>query len=168
METGRVTDRLRVVLDTNVFVSAFLSRNPTSPTREIMERWQAGEFTLLLSDALVDEISEKLLEKGIDEARVVMFLSLLERLASWVHVPPEALQPVVTADPDDDLVLGCAVVGGADYLVTYDPHFDPPGGRHKGKCYPHPASDSQASASGVGSTPHSRNGGRGSVPPRKR
>ena len=127
-----MTDRLRVVLDTNVFVSAFLSRNPASPTREIMERWQAGEFTLLLSDALVDEISEKLLEKGIDEARVVMFLSLLERLASWVHVPPEALQPVVTADPDDDLVLACAVVGAADYLVTYDPHFDPLGGQHKG------------------------------------
>ena len=42
-----MTERLRAVLDTNVFVSAFLSRNPTSPTREIVQRWQAGEFVLL-------------------------------------------------------------------------------------------------------------------------
>lgn len=61
METGRVTERLRAVLDTNVFVSAFLSRSPTSPTREIVSRWQAGEFVLLCSPHLLDEITEKLL-----------------------------------------------------------------------------------------------------------
>lgn len=61
-----MTERLRVVLDTNVIVSAFLSRNPTSPTQEIIRRWQADEFTLLVSDAIVDELAEKLIEKGID------------------------------------------------------------------------------------------------------
>jgi predicted nucleic acid-binding protein len=49
-----VTKRLRAVLDTNVFVSAFLSRSPTSPTREVIQRWLADEFTLLISDALLD------------------------------------------------------------------------------------------------------------------
>ena len=29
------------------------------------------------------------------------------------------------ADPDDDQILACAVAGEADFLVTYDPHFDP-------------------------------------------
>jgi len=58
-----VTERLRAVLDTNVFVSAFLSRNPTSPTREIVQRWQAGEFVLLSSESLIDEVTEKLLSR---------------------------------------------------------------------------------------------------------
>ena len=39
---------VRAVLDTNVFVSAALSKNPTSPTREVLERWQRGEFVLLI------------------------------------------------------------------------------------------------------------------------
>jgi predicted nucleic acid-binding protein len=30
----------------------------------------------------------------------------------------------VAADPDDDQILACAVVGEANHLVTYDPHFD--------------------------------------------
>jgi predicted nucleic acid-binding protein len=60
-----VTDRPRAVLDTNIFVSAFLSRNPSSPTKELIQRWESGEFTLLVSDALVDEITEKLLERRI-------------------------------------------------------------------------------------------------------
>lgn len=74
-----MTDRLRAVLDTNVFLSAFLSRSPSSPTREILQRWQAGELVLLVSDALVDELAEKLLENKIHPARVTEFLTLLTK-----------------------------------------------------------------------------------------
>ena len=129
---GRVTERPRVVFDTNVFVSAFLSRSPTSPTQELIRRWEAQEFTLLVSDTLVDELAGKLIERGIFQERVVEFLALLGRLAEWVDVPDEAVKPVIEADPDDDFILACAVVGGADYLVTYDTHFDVLGGEHKG------------------------------------
>jgi predicted nucleic acid-binding protein len=51
-----VTERLRAVFDTNVFVSALLSRNPTSPTQELMRRWRNEEFILLVSQALLLEI----------------------------------------------------------------------------------------------------------------
>lgn len=119
-----MTERLRAVLDTNVFVSAFLSRSPTSPTREIVQRWQAGEFVLLTSDSLIDEITEKLLARQIQRERILEFLTLLARLAEWVEVPKEAIRPVILQDPEDDLVLACAVVGKADFLVTYDTHFD--------------------------------------------
>jgi uncharacterized protein len=127
-----VTDRLRVVLDTNIFVSAFLSRNPSSPTREIIQRWLADEFTLLVSDALLEEIAEKLQMSGIQEERIVGFLTLLSRLALSVEVPPESVKTVVSADPDDDHVLACAVLGTAHYLVTYDAHFDSLGGGYSG------------------------------------
>ncbi len=129
-----MTERLRAVLDTNVFVSAFLSRSPTSPTQELIQRWEADEFTLLVSDGLVDELAEKLVERGISQERVIEFLVLLGRLAEWVDVPDEAVKPVIEADPDDDIILACAVVGNADCLVTYDPHFDVLGGEYEGVC----------------------------------
>jgi putative PIN family toxin of toxin-antitoxin system len=127
-----VTDRPRAVLDTNIFVSAFLSRNPSSPTQELIRRWQSGELTLLISDALLDEVTEKLLERKVSEERVTELLALMIRLAEWVDVPPEALVPVIKEDPDDDAVLACAVVGQAGFLVTYDAHFDALETSHEG------------------------------------
>jgi len=126
------TERLRAVLDTNVFVSAFLSRNPTSPTKELIRRWEEEEFILLVSDALLEEVAEKLVERGIEQERVIEFLTLIGRLAEWVNVPPEAVSPVIAEDPDDDHILACAVVGKADYLVSNDPHFESLGEEYQG------------------------------------
>ena len=119
-----MTDPPRAVFDTNVFVSAFLSRNPSSPTRELIERGKNGEFVLLISDALADELIEKLLKKGVALYEVLEFTALLGQLAEWVEVPEEAVRPLVAQDPDDDYVIACAAVGNADCLVTYDPHFE--------------------------------------------
>ena len=127
-----MTKRLRAVFDTNVFVSAFLSRNPTSPTQELVRRWQADEFILLICDALLDEIIEKLLEKGIEQEQVIEFLALLEQLAEWVDIPTDAIEAIVVNDPDDNVIVACAVVGQADYLVSYDPHFGPLGDSYQG------------------------------------
>ncbi|MFZ1471574.1 MAG: putative toxin-antitoxin system toxin component, PIN family [Anaerolineae bacterium] len=119
-----MTEPLRAVFDTNVFVSALLSRNPTSPTQELMRRWRAEEFVLLVSQALLIELVEKLQERGIGQDQIQELLATINRLTEWVKVSPEAVVPVITADPDDDQILACAVVGRAHYLVTYDPHFD--------------------------------------------
>jgi uncharacterized protein len=127
-----MTDRLRAVLDTNVFLSAFLSRNPTSPTKEILQRWQAGEFVLLVSDDLIDELTEKLLERRIPFDRVTEFLTLIAGLAEWILVPEDAVRPVILEDPDDDPILACAEVGEAQYFVTYDAHFEPLRGSYAG------------------------------------
>jgi uncharacterized protein len=127
-----VTERRRAVFDTNIFVSAFLSRNPSSPTQELMRRWQDGELTLIVSEALVDEVTEKLLERRISEDRITELLALLHRLAEWVEVPPESVRAVVREDPEDDPILACAVVGNAGYLVTYDADFDDLGGTFEG------------------------------------
>lgn len=131
-EIGRVTElRWRVVLDTNVFISAALSKSLTSPTREIFDRWERGEFTLLICDALNDELIEKLLERRVQPAEITRLAALLLKLAEWVAVPGDAVVHILP-DPDDDSVLACAVLGQADYLVTYDPHFDVLGGLWRG------------------------------------
>ena len=126
-----MTDRLRAVFDTNVFISAVLSRNPTSPTKELIESWKAGKFTLLVSDVLLAELTEKLLEKRIDSDTITDLVTAILQMAEWVDVPAAAALPMIVEDPDDDHVLACAVVGKADYLITYDPHFDPLGGSYE-------------------------------------
>lgn len=131
-EIGKVTNRLRAVFDTNVFVSAYLSHSPTSPTQELIDRWLAGEFSLLMCDAIVDELIEKLVGRGIARADIEIFVALLDRLAEWVHVPDEAIERVVIIDADDDVIVACALVGGADFLVTYDPHIGSLGDSYKG------------------------------------
>jgi hypothetical protein len=76
-----VTERLRVVLDTNVFVSAFLSRNPTSPTQEVIQRWLNDEFTLLICKVLhptfFDLVSSQPHNKNAADRDLHSFVGLL-------------------------------------------------------------------------------------------
>lgn len=129
MEIGRVTDRYRAVFDTNVFLSAALSKSLTSPTRELLARWEHDEFTLLTCEALAAELIEKLIEHQIEPQLIARLVAALRLLADWVTVPDSSIVPML-ADPDDDIVLACAVLGKADFIVTYDPHFDVLSGRY--------------------------------------
>ena len=126
-----MTNSIRAVLDTNVFVSSALSKNPSSPTREVIERWKRGEFMLLICTLLADEVVEKLLDHSIDVEKVEALVKTLASLAEWVEVPTEKIEALLS-DPDDNVVVACAVEGKANYLVTYDPHFDSLNGDYRG------------------------------------
>jgi len=126
-----VTERLRAVLDTNVFVSAALSKNANSPTRELLKRWEREEFVLLVCNALNKEIIEKLIEREVPDLTITQQTALLKELAEWIEVPDDAVIKVLS-DADDDVILACAVQGKAHYIVTYDPHFDSLGGDYHG------------------------------------
>lgn len=126
-----MTKSIRAVLDTNVFVSSALSKNPKSPNREVIERWMRGEFVLLICTALAQEIVEKLLDHSIGTEKVNALIESLASLAEWVEVPTEKIETLLS-DPDDNVVIACAVEGGANYLVTYDPHFDSLRGNYRG------------------------------------
>jgi len=130
LETER--RRLRAVFDTNIFVAAHLSKNPHSPTMELLRRWQQREFELLYSDDLLVEIDEKFSARGIGDEYKDSLLVELRDLATYVEVKPSDVESVIIVDPDDDLILACAVVGQADQLVTYDAHFDVLEGEYRG------------------------------------
>jgi len=130
LETER--RRLRAVFDTNIFVAAHLSKNPHSPTMELLRRWRQREFELLYSDDLLVEIDEKFSARGIGDEYKDSLLVELRDLATYVEVKPSDVESVIIVDPDDDLILACAVVGQADQLVTYDAHFDVLEGEYRG------------------------------------
>lgn len=132
MESGSVIDLLRAVFDTNVFISALLAKSPTSPFVELLDRCKRGEFMLLVCDEIIQELSEKLLEFGRAEDVVTAFITRARVLSQSVTLTPAMILPVILADPDDDVIVACAVVGQADYLVSNDGHFDALGGQHRG------------------------------------
>ena len=78
------------------------------------------------------EIDEKFSARGISDEHKDSFLVELRDQGTYVEVKPSDIRPVIAADPDDDLVLACAVVGQATYLVTYDRHFDVLGEEYEG------------------------------------
>jgi len=130
---SELTERpIRAVFDANIYVAAYLSKNPRSPYKELFRRWRAREFTLLVSQATLEEVIEKSDESGIDQALTVELVSFILADAEYVVTSDEELPALIVDDPDDDLILACAIAGNADYLVTYDPHFDCLGGEFQG------------------------------------
>ena len=75
---------------------------------------------------------DKLKEKRISQGLIIELVANLIRLAERVEILPETVRNIIIADPDDDQLLACAVSGKADYLITYDGHFDVLGGIYQG------------------------------------
>ncbi|MCW5852856.1 MAG: putative toxin-antitoxin system toxin component, PIN family [Anaerolineae bacterium] len=110
--------RLRAVFDTNVIIAALRSSNPTSPTAELLRRWEVGEFDLVYSNELKAEYERKFPDRRVEPGRAETFLRQLER--SGIHVEPMIVEAVVQADEKDNMVVACAISGDATHLVTYD------------------------------------------------
>jgi predicted nucleic acid-binding protein len=115
--------RLCAVFDTNVIIAALKSRSATSPNYELLRRWQNSEFDLRYCFDLEAEYREKLIARNVEATRRTDFLAGLRGLGHFVHLNAGQISPIITADPDDDIVLACALVGRATHLVTYDPHL---------------------------------------------
>jgi predicted nucleic acid-binding protein len=100
----------RAVLDTNVMLASQKTASAHSPNAEIVRRWKAGEFTLLITDDLLQEYAEKLIEKGIEPALRRMLLRDLILLGEQVAIAFFHLRhyPV---DPDDTPFLLAALSG---------------------------------------------------------
>ena len=108
---------IKVVLDTNVFISSFFGGNP----RKIVDLWKTGEIILCLSRAIMDEYMEVLVRLGLrDEKEVGELLGLFAR---GFHVQFTAKTPelhIVEEDPDDDKFIECAVASNAGVIISGD------------------------------------------------
>jgi putative PIN family toxin of toxin-antitoxin system len=111
------------VFDTNVVIAALLSRNPRSPLVELLQRWRQHEFVLLYCEDLLAEYREKIAAKRVEANKARRFLDDLISTGKTITLTSVDVVSRVPPDPDDDIVLACAIVGQATHLVTYDPHI---------------------------------------------
>jgi len=101
---------IRAVLDANVFVSAILS--PRGIPARILTAWRGEEFSLALSEAILEEIEAVLhypriiKRHGWPEDRLRAFLEDLAHLA--ILTPGALILTVIAADPPDNRYLECA------------------------------------------------------------
>jgi uncharacterized protein len=110
---------LKVVFDTNIFISAFVI--PGGKAEEVYLHALKGEFDLYSSVAILTETAQKLREKfAWPENQIVLFLKAISKVATVIKTIP---QLHILADEPDNRILECALEANADFIVTGDRHL---------------------------------------------
>jgi hypothetical protein len=117
---------LRVVLDTNVFVSSLLSTEGTPA--QLLNAWREGRYMLVTSPAIIAEVVEVLESPRISKKYLIRHQdveNLVDVLKTdAVLVPGEAgVKGSVPRDPRDEMFLACAIDANADCIVRGDRHL---------------------------------------------
>jgi len=114
---------MRVVLDTNVYISFLLTRGVT--ISHILDAWEKNTFTLLISPQVLAEIRRVMayphLKARIKPHEAEALLEALENDA--VMLEGKLALTGITPDPKDNMVIACGEEGKADYIVSGDPHL---------------------------------------------
>lgn len=112
----------RIVFDPGVLISAFISSH--GAPAEALDRWRDGEFDLVVSPALLDELRRVLMRRKFrryaTEEDATMFVSALAEEAIAVEDPPPSPERL-TRDPNDDYLILLARAAGAVAIVSGDP-----------------------------------------------
>ena len=109
--------KLRVVLDTNVYISIFA--NPKGELGAIWEHALKMNHTLLISPAIVAELANVLREKFMwPEPEIKSRVKRFHRMADIIT--PTIVSNTIKNDPADNHILACAVSGKAQVIVSGD------------------------------------------------
>ena len=108
---------MKVVIDSNVFVSSFFGGNP----KKIIDFWKQGKIILCLSGPILDEYIAVLRRMGFTDRKGLQ--RLLDLFAQGFNSLFTAKTPnlsIVKEYPDDDKFLECAVAIGAHCIISGD------------------------------------------------
>ena len=111
---------MRVVLDTNVFISGIFFSGPPS---QILKAWADQKFNLVLSQQILDEykrVSEQLSSKfsSVDIAPIIELI-----IIHGLFIDTHAYNLQVCEDPDDNKFIECAIAGNCEIIVSGDKHL---------------------------------------------
>ena len=112
---------MRVVLDTNVFVSGiFWEGNFCS---QIIEKWKNREFELISSIDILDELVKTLRNFKIQmpEGMIEEWKNMI--IENSIIVEPTTKLNIIKDDPDDNKFLEVGIMGKADLIISQDKHL---------------------------------------------
>lgn len=114
---GTVT---KVVIDTNVFISAFGWDGKPEAVLRLME--QRRIVNCITSDIYAE------LQRVVAYPKLkfspTLQVNILEFVFAWsLFVQPKETVAVIADDPDDDKFLSCAIAAGASAIISGDPHL---------------------------------------------
>ena len=110
---------MRVVLDTNILVSALITKG--TPPDQLYQAWLRNELELVTSAAQIDEVTDVLarprLRRYVDSDEAAQMVAVIHQHATVLsEVPVTRRSP----DPKDDPILAAAIAGDVDMVVSGD------------------------------------------------
>ena len=109
----------RIVIDTNIFISALGWKGKS---RELLRRTIDGKYELFISVKQIKEIKRVINypKFRFSEKQKSRFLKMLFKIATIIETKIEL---DVAEDPDDNMLLECAVEENIDYIISGDKHL---------------------------------------------
>ena len=116
---------LKAVIDTNIIISGTIS--PSGAPYEILEAWRNRKFMLVTSGPILKEV-ERVFNyprikslNNLKEKEIKEIISAIKEY-SIVTIGKSKIDEI-TADPDDNMFLACALEAEADFIVSGDKHL---------------------------------------------
>lgn len=108
-----------IVLDTNCLVQIISAH---SPFRSVWRAFLQKRYALCVTNEILNEYQEVLERYTTPEiAENVILLLLNSRNVKFFS--PHFHFNLITQDPDDNKFVDCAIIAGAEYIVSEDAHF---------------------------------------------
>lgn len=114
----KMNNKLKVVIDTNVVLSAFRSINGAS--NKLMTLLGTNKFITCISIGLILEYEDVLCRKvhALNKMQVKQFLDYICLISE--HTKIHFLWRPTLKDPGDDMLLELAIAAKASYIITYN------------------------------------------------
>jgi len=111
---------MRIILDTNVFISGIFFSGPPS---QILKAWENQRFQIVLSQQILDEY-QRVAEELSYKFPTVDILPIIELVTIHAQfVDTQGVEINVCEDPDDDKFIECAVAGKCGTIISGDKHL---------------------------------------------
>ena len=113
---------MRVVVDTNVFISSLL--NTEGNPRKVIDLWRFEKITLCLSKEILAEYFAVLGRFGMsEEPEGEELVQLFQKRYNQVFLTSVPTIPEISEDPADNKFIECAAAAGAKYIISGDRHL---------------------------------------------
>jgi len=111
---------MRIVLDTNSLIQSI---SPKSVYHDVWLSVLTGRNTLCVSNEILEEYAE-ILNRLAGKKTADLVLNTIIECKNVVFLTPYYHFNLITADPDDNKFVDCAIQANARYIVTNDHHYD--------------------------------------------